>query len=724
MENSLDYLRKKRKKTRRNTQSATQSKNIFYTYEDSKDIATKMMKSFVGFYDKGAKGFPLDSINNKRIGIISNCMALSTFIELQNMDADTREYNDIFRTLIEQVFKDVYPNGEQPIFTAAPYTNDANITTYLETVSKVLITMVDLRADFIKKIYNKKLNLEKLDLLEMYGAPILIKGQEYSDFESILQPLEQLIIDCISLINESCLPVEVDKICDYKILGNKKVESYFKKEDKIRYKGWSFHKPETENAKGYEPSIYFTYHVTNAFLNFYKSFDLLMYLEYDPEASDLENSEQTPRESLLKNRTEEEKEKFTRDEAFFNIHKEAINEFRNKVISAGRYLDDLLTKNEVDLGYDFVNSDLTPISVTQLNNSSYSSVLLDTTFLLAILINAGIDDDYKQVDELDYLYNQFLYSLNNIKKVYDAKLRKSFEDSVATYKFGEEKMPSIAAEKFKNIRMATSTTSVYDLIPLYCNTYSTMFDFLIQYPQKEMVSNLKWVLDNKADGNNNWYWSKRGFNINNNLYYVFAIENFYNYYEVYERDFAQEEEEIRQKYGNEITSRENRISNLNKALEQAKNKADRVIADKEIEFNSRISELEKERDEKKSPLDLAVEDKIQNKIDSVIETKINDAMELYFSNILEAASKLKEIDNIQGLAGFDKVDQMNDIIKHGSMGLHAVLAFSLFDKISITPDTISGVNVEQVPDEVRKRLINKINTLGMHLKTNNKEVKQ
>ena len=57
----------------------------------------------------------------------------------------------------------------------------------------------------------------------------------------------------------------------------------------------------------------------------------------------------------------------------------------------------------------------------------------------------------------------------------------------------------------------SGTISTYDLVPLYCNTYNLVSNYVIRYPQKEMRDNLVWVLENKsADG---WYWTKESFSM-------------------------------------------------------------------------------------------------------------------------------------------------------------------------------------------------------------------
>lgn len=67
-----------------------QSDSRILKFEASKTIAVKILNDFRQFYDKEKQGFPLSEINGKsdgRFGIITDIMALSTYLELQSLEA-------------------------------------------------------------------------------------------------------------------------------------------------------------------------------------------------------------------------------------------------------------------------------------------------------------------------------------------------------------------------------------------------------------------------------------------------------------------------------------------------------------------------------------------------------------------------------------------------------------------------------------------------------------
>lgn len=673
MESVLDLIRIAKNNDR---------ETVFNSYVDSSNIADKIMDSLVKFYNVNKEGFPLDD-NKDKIGIISNCMALSSFIELKKMKAKTSQHNPIFRLLIEKVFADIYKDGTNPVFTAEPYSK-VKITSYTETISKVLITIVDLRDYFLNKYANEKYQIgDGYQFLDTFDQPINIKGKAYKDFLSILKPIEDLIKSCLDVLIDSAIVVEEQEQKPFYLLGNKKIVSYSGKEEAVKYKGWSFKTPTIEENNRFEPSIYFTYHVTNAFLNLFNSLNPQFVLNYDLKSKE----EKEEYINGIVNQSEFASVKFHQDEIFFKKYFDKIDLFRNQTISAGRYFHTTIYANHVDFGYDFINNDLSGVSVANVDNSSYStSALINTLLVLSIYINCGIDDDFNSIGEKDYLYGQIQYSLNNIKKVYDSKSRKNFEDSVNSYKLGEERIPSSATELFKIIRMDTSNTSMYDLVPLYCNTYSIIFDYLIRYPQKEMVNNLEWVLENKAS--DEWYWDKRGFNINNNLYYVFYIENFYRYFDQYEKDFLE---------------KQGLISRYKKQIE------DEVVKAKKQEqlANVKINDLQVKLETKRSNLDLEVE----NLVNQVLDSKIDSLFGSYFDKLLrnietfKAESYLKTEDEI--------ADYVMDTL-NANPSIKMLLYVNALSNIKVNLDEMTSIineddRVSKVESLLRNYIINNIN---------------
>lgn len=94
------------------------NERIIYEYAPAKEVGAKILEGFLNFYDKRAKGFPLDDSeknNKQKFGTITNIMALSTLLELKSLDVDISVCEEIYYNLIERVFAGIY-RGDKIVF--------------------------------------------------------------------------------------------------------------------------------------------------------------------------------------------------------------------------------------------------------------------------------------------------------------------------------------------------------------------------------------------------------------------------------------------------------------------------------------------------------------------------------------------------------------------------------------------------------------------------------
>ncbi len=542
---------------------------ILDEYEDSSVIAGKIYKEFIKLYVDG-KGFPLDD-RTLRYGLISNCMALSTILELIDLDAKPSGDENKYGELLGSIFAELYPDGvNRPVFSASPYikSDDENVhlDSYVETISKVLITMVDLRTTLLDN------NIE-------IHYPIRYSGRAIESKEKLISFIENLIVVCIEAINKCCLPNNT--VFKYKINGETverdRVDSV------VNFRGWTYCQADPAIADNYDVSIYFTYHATNAFLSFYQTFSRIFDAYFENKEFNLDDIKETKRERVKL------------DKIFFDNNIDIISEFRQKTISAGRYFETKMTENGVNLALDYVGKDLRPVSFDGIVNSQKSNDVINTVLVLSILINSGLDDDYASKGQKNYLYEQLQFGMNNVKKIYSILKKNSNEDVVNSYRLiFNEKYPKKELPEIQYLRRQCDDIAVYDFVPAFCNTYATVSQYLIQYPQREMVDNLAMIMENRMS--DRWLWSKEGYNINNNLYYILALENFYDYYKEYElplsakgekyNDKAKKAEEDMIKIANERNDLESRYNALVVDYENKQSNLDREvyeIAEKAIE---------------------------------------------------------------------------------------------------------------------------------------------
>ena len=547
------------------------SDRMIYAYQPADKVGAKILKDFVKFYDKKAGSFPLDDKDyRQKFGLITHIMALSTFLELKSLGVDISQYDDIYFGLIEKVFACVYQGGEK-VFDATPYWENADykITTYVESASKVVSTIVDLRDVLLNALY------------EDGGAklPVAVKicGDTVDDAAGLLRYSEKLIVDASAMLNDAAL-VNAEPFV-YEIDGKKSGRTYVG--SVVTHRGWAFQKPAEDDAAEYDTSLYYTYYGTNAFISVYNSMEDL-YEELDNGTALFGDRDK----NSLSDEDKKRYAKYLSDKKFYGANSEVLDTLRKITASAGRYIETKMKRNNVNISFDYVDKNLNPISVSAIGNSKNNHIM-NSLFAFAILINAGVDDDYLSIGKSS-IYQSIQFALTNIKKIYVDYKDKSREDLIENYSLGEDKCPDSVSHIMQNWRKK-STIAPYELVPLYCNTYNLIFNYIIKYPQKEMRDNLVWILENKSpDG---WFWRKEGFSVNNNLYYIYAIDSFYLYYEKYEKELldadvqrgkakekADELAAERIRYEKELRDREERY---NVALNDALNK--RSPLDTEVE---------------------------------------------------------------------------------------------------------------------------------------------
>lgn len=608
---------------------------FFNTYQPQAMIGEKIFKSFIKLFD-AEKGFPI-SAKDLRYGTISNAMALSTILEVAAMGVDISSFKKGFRFLLKYVFDAVYKNGlnSQPEYDTSPYLGDSEtgVDSYIETASKILIIMIDLRN------YSNKNDINAAP----FGKPLVLAGKTISSFGELSSLAEKLILDTTEFLNDSVLIVKKDEIenrqIENRIIERAQIPS------EINFRGWAFCHPQGE-SDSYDTSIYYTYHATNAYISLYNAYP-------DIISAILGNgSEQSEYSFETGNLDEEEKELHKRDEEFIYINRAIFNDFRIRAASSGRYIEALLNNNGVDIAFDFVRSDFTSISSSKVIDTQENNAVINTLFILAIYLNAGVDEDYEFasdnfnfiVKNKDWFYNQLQFALSNIRKIYSTLKVDSRQELIDSFKLQtslmSEKYPAHLNSLVQQLRKGCKNVAVYDLIPLLCNTYYIVFDYLIRYPQLEMVENLELIMENCSD-NVEWLWGDSdGFNVNNNLYYIVALEYFYDYYENYEQRLSGNNKE----YNRIVKERE---AEFEKKLNEERTKSG------SLEEKNRLLEIELR--EKRSNLDREVQALAQNTFESLFEDKmiyclnemLNEATMFYIDSFSANYSPAQVIDKFK-----------------------------------------------------------------------------
>lgn len=601
----------------------------FDEYRPSDEIAEKIMQSIFDtsndIFIKG-KGFVLDSKysmskKDSRVGLISNIMGLSTMLELNGMGCNLGKYSKQFSFLIESVFKHIYQNEQTDslCFDATPYIDfsEVGVNSFVESISKVLIVMTDLR-----QMLMIPERCQNIDFKLTINENIITQTAQLIPF------VEKLLIDAMKALSDACI-INTEPF-PYKI-KNKVVERLMFPSE-VRYKGWGYKDFGDDHDSEQMPSLYFTYHATNAFINFYMAFQKI-FVEYD-------NPDVEACKAVYRENNPEVLKVIELDREFYNSNIELINRLRIQTSSAGRFFESRTTENNIDLTIEWLDSNLNKLPYNTLKNGQKNNCVIDTLLYIAILFNGGVDDDYEFMDYKELIYSNLNYIVENIQKTLFTFRRNENDDLICSYKllFNEIYGEDYRGET-KKLREALDGVGVYDIVPLLCNTYSIISRYLINYPQIEMKKFLSIIMEDvyyRKEDDTAWYWPLKSFNVNNNLYYILALENFYEYHEIYEKKFignAREYERLQK----EISDKEAQIGINEEVHRNAISEKNQEIQNIINQYEEKLREAEEKYANKVSRLDAEVIDLIDSELNKRFEAHFRQALEKMIHHSIEFA---------------------------------------------------------------------------------------
>ena len=216
-----------------------------------------------------------------------------------------------------------------------------------------------------------------------------------------------------------------------------------------------------------------------------------------------------------------------------------------------------IVKDKLTAG--FFNFDLSDVSEEVIEQSITSDALFNSIFAINTVINAGLDEDAEDkisyytlngtaayqnaLDDYDDMRDTIRGGYDNVFRMYN-KLRKSGKDyKVNEYllSFGEH-FPDDKKESVAELRKAR--IRAFSLMPLLVKTKTVIGQFVVRYPQYDMQIYLERILDSryvdKYAGRDRtwWIWEKDGYSSSSNYYFVSALSEFYQYYEEYEDKYS------------------------------------------------------------------------------------------------------------------------------------------------------------------------------------------
>ena len=200
-------------------------------------------------------------------------------------------------------------------------------------------------------------------------------------------------------------------------------------------------------------------------------------------------------------------------------------------------------------------SDGTPATADSYARAGHSNVLFNNLLAIGLIVNSAYDLEIlkQSADDYNDMLQSFQIAVQDTQRRYNLMSRDNTVYKVNSYllEFSEQVDPesSKIAAKLRRVNI----TACY-LLPILFKTNAIIEDYLINYPQSEMVRSFKTIIANRKkkplkDGELDyyWVWDKEGYNAISNYYYVDALLSFYRYYEQYEKPFLMGEDAEREK---------------------------------------------------------------------------------------------------------------------------------------------------------------------------------
>lgn len=277
-----------------------------------------------------------------------------------------------------------------------------------------------------------------------------------------------------------------------------------------------------------------------------------------------------------------------------------VNQF---VTICGYVGENIYKKYQSLLGKSFFYADGSVASLSQISCSIQSPVLLNQLYVVLSAIYTNYYKNFKNPED----YKEFMStSKNAVDMVYETYMelksvgKHSIVDrDVVTF---SEKHPNKDISKY----LAGERINVSILEALIVKAKNMIVTYVSKYPEKEIDTIMDVIEDNHL--NDKWIWSEMGFDLQQTERCISAIREFYDYYDIYVRKYA------------EIDANE-----------------DLVNKDHSVEISKLLQSLE---DEKKRHADAMNALKREN--DALLERKVNEAKD---GNYLDKAA-VKLIDNM------------------------------------------------------------------------------
>ena len=510
-----------------------QDGTIFYDYEKRETIGLYIYAELLDKYDDKI-GFLL-SDDIRESGLLTQAQGACSLdvligdynvMSVLNSD-DSARLKEIYVKTIKYILNKVVCEDGSYLFDATPYNVDIfnNEYAYVDSMTWVVSAL-----------------LGALNFCET--------GSQFGENAVLFSNEDQKKMLCII---SYCIKYLVDCFVDITDRNEKKLSQ-----------GWNF----TKNCS--EPSLYFTYAVSECYLDIYDTFhQVIDKHNIEEKIGQIKSSSKYSLESdtdVYLYLTAEDRiayESINKDSAEFKLKKELfdyVNGDGDFYYTLEKQIK-LAAKNAWSLVKDgidsrFYNSNLSGIvEGSTIESSSSSDALFNNVFVINNVITGALDEEISDRlaravddDEMNRIQSEYDNLLETLQAALQRTIRynKTLQSKQKDYVINDyiiscnELFEGEVSKKSQELRK--KRIKAFTISPLLVKTNNLISEFLTKYPQYEMIKYLDELLMKKRstdrDDNYIWIWENGEYQVTSNYYYLTSLSSFYKYIDAYESRFS------------------------------------------------------------------------------------------------------------------------------------------------------------------------------------------
>lgn len=523
-----------------------QDDTIFYDYEPKAEIGRNIYFELSAKFKKGV-GFIL-SDDSEDVGLLTQAQGacsldnlIGGFKAMEAMpSADALELKENYEWTIRSIFSLIQEADGEFIFKASPYNAEVFSSKYAYIDSMTWV-------------------------ISAFLGAISLNGCEYTTLDAGSRPV------CISFTDEEIALMLRVIAFSIRYLTHSYIANPDTSRQKLSY-GWNF----TANCS--EPSLYFTYGVSECYLDIYSTFQQIVD-KHNIEIK-LENIRNDPQHNLTDpdgawlylsgfdrialEGINEELDEYKKLKAYFDIvngNDDAYYTLERQVKESAQNAWELV-KDGID--NSFYNYNLSGVIDRQaIESSSSTDALFNNIFVINNVISGGLDEDLRDrlanaedEDEMNRLQSEYDDLFETLQAALQMVIRynKALKSKQKDYIVNDfiiscsESFTGDLSKKAQELRKRR--IKAFTLPPLLVKTNNLISEFLTQYPQVDMIKYLDDLLmknrstiemtdaNGATDSYYIWIWENGEYLVTSNYYYFTSLSSFYDYIDKFETRFS------------------------------------------------------------------------------------------------------------------------------------------------------------------------------------------